>query len=74
MLNAVLELKNQVDERPARTVRIEDDLVVMAETVRRHRRQKMTDYLSPILRAKVEADYRAVIEQQFQFLQQKKKG
>jgi hypothetical protein len=54
-----------------RTVRLAADLVKRAKHVCSHRRITMAEYLTPLLRAQVEADYEVVIEAQHHALRQK---
>ena len=47
-------------------VRIEADLARKAARVRLYRQQTMAEYLSPILRDQIEADYREVLVAEYQ--------
>jgi hypothetical protein len=63
-----------LSEREYRTVRLDADLVKMADYVRRYRKITVGDYLAPILRAQVEADYEAAVEAEYRAFRQKYQG
>lgn len=75
-----LPVGRMADERPDKVVRIDRDLADMVDFIimRRSkggRRMTVAQYLSPVLRAQVEADYAAEVEAQHRELRkQRPKG